>query len=219
MARGLLGKKVGMSQVFDQEGNLVPVTVLEMGPNQVLQVKTKEGKDGYNAIKVGYGDIKPNKLTRPEAGVFRALNLEPRRHVQEFRVADDFIGDYSVGDELTVGMFQPGQKVDVTGTSKGKGFQGVIKRHGFKGAKESSHGTHEYRRHGGSIGASAYPGRVMPGRRMAGHTGSERVTVRAITVVAVFPEQNLLLVRGAVPGAKGAIISARVSSKQPKFLP
>jgi large subunit ribosomal protein L3 len=219
MARGMVGKKVGMSQVFDRDGNMVPVTVLELAPNKILQVKTREGKDGYNAIKVGYEPVAPSKLTRPQLGVFHHRNAEPMRFVREFRVWDDgILADMDEGGEITVDMFQPGVYVDVTGRSKGRGFQGVMKRHGFKGAKESSHGTHEYKRHAGSIGCSAYPGRVIKGKKMAGQMGDVRVTNRALTVMAVYPDKNLMLVKGSVPGPKNGLVSVKVSTKQPKFL-
>ncbi len=170
MAHGLLGKKLGMSQVFDPAGNLVPVTVLELSPNQVIQVKRHDGKDGYSAIKVGCGARKISKISRPELGVFKHAGVEPSEAVREFRIPDDEIGGYEVGQSLDCTMFEPGEKVDVTGTSKGCGFQGVIKRHGFKGAKESTHGTHEYKRHSGSIGMSAWPARVIRGKA---HTDSK----------------------------------------------
>ena len=218
MARGLLGKKLGMSQVYDRTGALVAVTVLELGPNTVMQVKRKDSADGYNAIKVGFEAIKPSKLTRPELGVFHHAGQDPSRYLREFRVADDMIDSFEVGQTLTVGMFEPGERVDVTGTSKGKGFQGVVKRHGFKGAKEASHGTHEYKRHAGSIGCSAYPARVIKGKRMAGQMGSERVTTRALTIVGVLADKNLLLVKGAVPGGKNGLITVNVSAKQPMYI-
>jgi len=218
MARGLVGKKIGMTQVFDQKGMLVPVTVIEIEPNTVLQVKTSDGKDGYDAIKVAHGDVKASRVNRPEMGVFKKANVEPKKTVREFRVDADFVADYSVGDELTVGMFAVGSKVDVTGTSKGRGYQGVVKRHGFKGAKEMTHGTHEYKRHPGSIGCSAYPAHVIKGKKLPGQMGNKRITTRALTVVAVYQEKNLLLVKGAIPGPKGALVETRVSTKQPDFL-
>jgi large subunit ribosomal protein L3 len=213
MAHGLLGKKVGMTQVFDQEGNQIPVTVLEMFPNTVIQVKTAEGKDGYNAIKVGFESVDPKRLSRPEAGVFHRAGTEASRHVREFRLSADEVANYNTGDQLAVDIFSPGQIVDVTGTSKGRGFAGVMKRHGFKGAKESSHGTHEYKRHAGSIGCSAYPARVVKGKRMPGQMGDERVTVRGLKVVAIYPEDNLLLIKGAVPGAKNGLVVAQPTTK------
>jgi large subunit ribosomal protein L3 len=145
--------------------------------------------------------------------VFHRAGTEALRHVREFRLSADEVGNYNAGDKLAVDLFTPGQKVDVTGTSKGRGFAGVVKRHGFKGAKEMSHGTHEYKRHAGSIGCSAYPARVIKGKRMAGQMGVERVTVRGLQVVAVYPEKNLLLVKGAIPGAKNGLVMARASAK------
>ena len=212
MARGLLGKKIGMSQVFDQEGNLVPVTVLELGPNHVIQVKTSDGKDGYNAIKVGYGTRKIARVNKPELAVFKNAGVDPTEVIREFRVDADVIADYNVGDELDVAIFQPGEKIDVTGVSKGRGYQGVVKRHGFKGAKEATHGTHEYKRHSGSIGMSADPARVIKGKKMPGQMGNDRVTVRGLTVVAVYADENILMVKGAVPGAKNGLVEARLSA-------
>jgi large subunit ribosomal protein L3 len=206
MAQGLVGKKVGMTQVFDQFGNLVAVTVLEVGPNRVVQVKRRDGKDGYSAVKVGFGEVADKKLNRPELGVFHHTKVTPSRVLREFRVADAELDGVEVGSELSVSMFGPGQRLDVCGTTKGRGFQGVMKRHGFKGAKEIGHGTHEYKRHSGSIGQSAFPSRVIKGKRMGGQMGNARVTNRGMQVVAVYPDQNLLLVKGAVPGAKNGIV-------------
>ncbi|PKN55623.1 MAG: 50S ribosomal protein L3 [Deltaproteobacteria bacterium HGW-Deltaproteobacteria-14] len=214
MARGLIGKKIGMTQVFDAYGNLVPVTILEAGPNYVIQVKEAGGKDGYNAVKLGFGSKKISHVNRPELGVFKHAGVEPSEVVLEFRLEPDEMGDYVQGKSVGVAQFAGITKIDVTGTSKGKGFQGVIKRHNFKGAKESSHGTHEYKRHGGSIGSSAWPSRVIKGKRMAGQMGDARVTVRDLEVVGIFAEQNLLLVRGSVPGAKNGILRIRPSAKQ-----
>ena len=211
MAIGLLGKKLGMTQVFDLEGDLVAVTILEMGPNPIVQIKNSEGADGYDAVKVGYEPTTFEKLNRPEGGVFLRANVEPCKELVEFRVDADEVADLSVGDVLDVTRFSPGEKIDVTGTSKGRGYQGVVKRHGFKGAKEMTHGTHEYKRHSGSIGCSAYPARVIKGKKMAGQMGSERVTVRGLTVVAVHPEDNVLLVKGAVPGGKNGLITVAPS--------
>lgn len=218
MAHGLLGKKLGMSQVFDHAGNLVPVTVVEVEPNQVLQVKRHDGKDGYSAIKVGYGSRKISKVSRPELGVFKNAGSEPTAHVREFRVDDSEVDSYEVGQSLDCSLFAPGSKVDVTGTSKGAGYQGVVKRHGFKGAKEATHGTQKFKRHGGSIGMSAWPARVVRGKRMAGQMGNDRVTVRALTVVAVYPDKNVVMVKGAVPGSKEGLVELRVSAKQPAFI-
>ena len=211
MAIGLLGKKLGMTQVFDLEGDLVPVTILEMGPNPIVQIKTADGADGYDAIKVGFGATSFDKLNRPEGGVFVRANLEPLRDLVEFRTEGEDVSGLNVGDVLDVTRFTPGQKIDVTGTSKGRGYQGVVKRHGFKGAKEMTHGTHEYKRHSGSIGCSAYPARVIKGKKMAGQMGNTRVTVRGLTVVAVHAEDNVLLVKGAVPGGKNGLIAVEPS--------
>ena len=211
MAIGLLGKKLGMTQVFDLEGDLVPVTILEMGPNPIVQIKSAGGADGYDAIKVGFGAASFEKLNRPEGGVFVRAGLEPNRNLTEFRVEADEVSDLKVGDVLEVTHFVPGQKVDVTGTSKGRGYQGVVKRHGFKGAKEMTHGTHEYKRHSGSIGCSAYPARVIKGKKMAGQMGNSQVTVRGLTVVAIHADDNVLLVRGAVPGGKNGLVKVAPS--------
>ncbi len=214
MALGMFGKKVGMTQVFDPEGDLIPVTVLEMAPNAVLQVKTAEGKDGYNALRVGFGEVKPTRVNRPDHGVFRAAAVDPMRHVRELRLDDGEAVDKKVGDSLTVDeLFVSGQRIDVVGTSKGKGYQGVVKRHGFKGAKERTHGTHEYKRHSGSIGMSAWPARVIKGKRMAGQMGNDRVKTKGLTVVAVYPDESLMLVKGAIPGAKNGIVECYPSTK------
>ena len=212
----MIGRKVGMTQVFDRDGNLVPVTVLELGPNKVIQVKTQDGKDGYSAIKVGFEQTEFKKLNRPEAGVFHRAGLEPMKVVREFRVSDEDAGKHKRGDVLDVGTYVAGQWLDVTGTSKGRGYQGVVKRHGFKGAKEKTHGTHEYKRHSGSIGCSTFPGRVIKGKKMAGQMGDVRVTVKHLEVIAVYPEDNVLLIKGAVPGGKRGVVSTRLSQRQPR---
>ena len=214
MARGLIGKKIGMTQVFDAYGNLVPVTIVEAGPNYVIQVKEAGGKDGYNAVKLGFGAKKISHVNRPDLGVFKHAGVEPVAVVQEFRLDDDELGGYVQGATIGVGQLAGVTKVDVTGTTKGRGFQGVIKRHHFHGAKESSHGTHEYKRHGGSIGSSAWPSRVIKGKKMAGQLGDDRVTMRGLEVVGIFVEENLLLVRGSIPGAKNGILRIRPSGNQ-----
>jgi large subunit ribosomal protein L3 len=209
MARGIIGKKLGMTNIFGPRGNLIAVTLIQAGPNTVIQVKDKGGKDGYDAVKLGFGEKKLSRCTRPELGVFKAAGVEPTQVVQEFRLAEGEVAEYKAGQVLDAKIFREGQRVDVTGTSKGRGFAGVIKRHGFKGAKEATHGTHEYKRHGGSIGQSAYPGRVMKGKRMAGQLGNTRVTVRNLEVVGVFADDNLLLIKGAVPGPTNGIVRLR----------
>lgn len=212
----LIGRKVGMTQVFDEDGNLVPVTVLEMGPNTVVQVKTSGGKDGYDALKVGFEPVDVRKLNRPDGGVFHRAGLEPMKVTRELRLGASAVAAANKGDVLHVSMYHPGQNVDVIGTSKGRGYQGVVKRHGFKGAKEATHGTHEYKRHSGSIGCSTFPGRVIKGKKMAGQMGDVRVTVPSLKVVAVYPDDNLLLVRGAVPGGHNGLVMTRLSARQPK---
>ena len=206
MARGLIGKKLGMTQLFDQDGNLVPVTVIELAPNHVLQVKTKAGKDGYDAIKLASGEVRAKGLSQPELGVFKAVGVVPQKTIVEFRLTPEQIAGIKPGDVLDAGMFVEGNLVNVVGTSKGKGFAGVMKRHHFKGAKEMTHGTHEYDRHGGAIGAGSYPGRVFKNKRMAGQMGNKRVTVRNLKVVGIHVDERLLLISGAVPGPNQGIV-------------
>jgi large subunit ribosomal protein L3 len=210
ISKGLLGTKLGMTQVWSEQGKLVPVTVIEVAPNVVTQVRTPE-KDGYNAVQIAYGQIDPRKVNQPLTAHFEAAGVTPRRHLTEVRTAD--ASDYSLGQELTVdATFEAGQLVDVVGTSKGKGFAGVMKRHNFKGVS-ASHGSHRNHRKPGSIGASSTPSRVFKGMRMAGRMGGERVTVLNLTVHAVDAEKGLLLVKGAVPGAKGRIVYVRNAVK------
>jgi large subunit ribosomal protein L3 len=207
--KGLLGKKLGMTQVWDENNKLVPVTVVEITPNVVTQLRTQE-IDGYTAVQIAYGQIDPRKVTKPLAGHFDKAGVTPRRHLTELRTTDT--SDYALGQELTVEQFEAGQFVDVVGTSKGKGFAGVMKRHNFKGVS-SSHGSHRNHRKPGSIGASSTPSRVFKGMRMAGRMGGERVTVLNLKVHSVDLEKGLLLVKGAVPGARGRIVFVRNSVK------
>ncbi|MFC4242422.1 50S ribosomal protein L3 [Gryllotalpicola reticulitermitis] len=208
--KGLLGKKLGMTQVWDENNKLIPVTVVEITPNVVTQVRTPE-VDGYEAVQIAYGQIDPRKVNKPTAGHFEKAGVTPRRHLTEVRTAD--ASEYSAGQELTVGeTFEAGQLVDVVGTSKGKGTAGVMKRHNFKGVS-SSHGSHRNHRKPGSIGASSTPSRVFKGMRMAGRMGGERVTVLNLTVHSVDAEKGLLLVKGAVPGARGRIVFVRNAVK------
>jgi len=210
ISKGMLGTKLGMTQVWNESGKLIPVTVIELAPNVVTQVRTPE-KDGYNAVQIAYGQIDPRKVNKPLTAHFEAAGVTPRRHVTEIRTAD--AGDYTLGQELTVdGTFEAGQLVDVVGTSKGKGFAGVMKRHNFKGVS-ASHGSHRNHRKPGSIGASSTPSRVFKGMRMAGRMGGERVTVLNLTVHAIDIEKGLLLVKGAVPGARGRIVYVRNAVK------
>src|SRR5690554_5759716 len=207
--KGLLGKKLGMTQVWDENNKLVPVTVVEITPNVVTQLRTQE-IDGYSAVQIAYGQIDPRKVTKPLTGHFDKAGVTPRRHLTEVRTDD--AAEYSLGQELTVDIFEPGKKVDVVGTSKGKGFAGVMKRHNFAGVS-SSHGSHRNHRKPGSIGASSTPSRVFKGMRMAGRMGGERVTVLGLTVHSVDLDKGLLLVKGAVPGARGRIVFVRNAVK------
>ncbi|TQL41907.1 LSU ribosomal protein L3P [Homoserinimonas aerilata] len=207
--KGLLGKKLGMTQVWDANNKLIPVTVIEITPNVVTQVRTPE-VDGYSAVQIAYGQIDPRKANKPATGHFDKAGVTPRRHLTEVRTSD--AGDYSLGQEIAVDIFEAGKKVDVVGTSKGKGFAGVMKRHNFAGVS-ASHGAHRNHRKPGSIGASSTPSRVFKGMRMAGRMGGDRVTVQGLTVHAVDLEKGLLLVKGAVPGARGRIVFVRNAVK------
>ncbi|MBT1622030.1 50S ribosomal protein L3 [Curtobacterium flaccumfaciens] len=208
--KGLLGKKLGMTQVWDENNKFIPVTVIEVGPNVVTQIRNAE-RDGYEAIQIAAGAIDPRKVNKPAAGHFEAAGVTPRRTLTEIRTNDS--AEYTLGQELTVdGTFAAGQKVDVVGTSKGKGFAGVMKRHGFHGVG-ASHGAHRNHRKPGSIGASSTPSRVFKGMRMAGRMGGDRVTVLNLTVHAVDAEKGLLLVKGAVPGARGRSVFVRTAVK------
>ena len=199
---GLLGKKIGMTSVFSADAKNVPCTVIEVGPCVVTQLKTIEN-DGYEAVQVGFVDKKDKHTTKPEAGHFKKAGVTPKRHLAEFK---GFETSYNLGDTITVDLFEGTEYVDVIGTSKGKGFQGVVKRHGFGGVGQSTHGQHNRLRAPGSIGACSYPARVFKGTRMAGQTGGDRVTVQNLQVLKVMPEHNLLLIKGSVPGSKGSIV-------------
>ena len=199
---GLLGKKIGMTSVFSAEGKNIPCTVIEAGPCVVTQIKTLEN-DGYEAVQLGFQDKKEKHTTKPELGHFKKVGVDPKRHLAEFK---DYETSYNVGDVLTVDYLEDAGYVDVIGTSKGKGFQGVVKRHGFSGVGESTHGQHNRLRSPGSIGAASYPAKVFKGTRMGGQMGNVRVTVQNLEVIKVIPEHNLLLVKGSVPGAKGSIV-------------
>ena len=207
--KGILGEKLGMTQVFDENNRIVPVTVVKAGPCVVTQIRTQE-KDGYTAVQLAYGQIDPRKVTKPVAGHFKAADVTPRRHLVEVRT--DSVADYTVGQELTAGVFEVGSIVDVSGTTKGKGFAGVMKRHGFAGVS-SSHGSHRNHRKPGSIGASSTPSRVFKGMRMAGRMGGDRVTVQGLKVHSVDLDKGLILIKGAVPGARGRIVFVRNAVK------
>ena len=211
---GLIGKKLGMTHVFAEDGSAIPVTVVEAGPCKITQVKTKD-KDGYDALQLGFGAAKPNRVTKPLKGHFDAAKTEPQATLKEFKV-DDAAG-YSVGSGFNVAAFQVGARVDVIGTSIGKGFAGVVKRHKFHGGPE----THGSKSHAvpGSIGNSAYPGRVWPGQKLPGHLGAAQVTVRKVSVVGVDLERNLLLLKGAVPGKRNSIVTLRPSAGVELLMP
>ncbi|MBK7722635.1 MAG: 50S ribosomal protein L3 [Austwickia sp.] len=206
---GVLGEKLGMTQVWDADNRLIPVTVIQAGPCVVTQVRSTE-KDGYEAVQIGYGAIDPRKVNKPEGGHFAKAGVTPRRYLVELRTAN--AADYSLGQEITADVFEAGQKVDVAGTTKGKGFAGVMKRHGFHGVG-ASHGAHRNHRKPGSIGACATPSRVFKGVRMAGRMGGVRQTTLNLTVHAVDAEKGLLLVKGAVPGPRGGIVLVRSAAK------
>lgn len=206
--KGILGAKLGMTQVWDNN-RVVPVTVVQAGPCVVSQVRNAD-KDGYSAIQLAYGTIDPRKVKKPVAGHYAKADVAPRRHIVELRTAD--AAEYSLGQEVTVSEFAPGVSIDVTGKTKGKGYAGPMKRHGFHGLR-ASHGVERKHRSPGSIGACATPGRVFKGTRMAGRMGGVRYTVQNLTVQAVDTENNLLLVRGAIPGPKGALVLVRTAAK------
>ncbi|ARF79928.1 50S ribosomal protein L3 [Kitasatospora aureofaciens] len=208
--KGILGEKLGMTQVWDENNRVVPVTVVKAGPNVVTQVHTADSAAGYSAVQLGFGEIDPRKVNKPLAGHFAKAGVTPRRHLVEIRTSD--ASEYTLGQEITAELFEAGVKVDVTGTSKGKGFAGVMKRHNFKGLG-AGHGTQRKHRSPGSIGGCATPGRVFKGLRMAGRMGHERVTTQNLTVHAVDAEKGLLLIKGAVPGPNGGLVLVRTAAK------
>ncbi|GAA4471630.1 50S ribosomal protein L3 [Rhodococcus olei] len=207
--KGILGTKLGMTQVFDENNRVVPVTVVKAGPNVVTQIRTEE-RDGYSAVQLAYGAIDPRKVNKPVSGHFAKAEVTPRRHIVELRVAD--AGEYEVGQELTAAEFEDGAYVDVTGTSKGKGFAGTMKRHGFAG-QGASHGAQAVHRRPGSIGGCATPGRVFKGMRMSGRMGNDRVTTQNLTVHKVDAEAGLLLIKGAIPGRRGGLVIVKTAVK------
>ncbi len=208
--RGLLGKKVGMTQVIQENGDVVPVTVIEAGPCYVTQIRTPE-KDGYRAVQLGFGDVKDKHLTKGEKGHLQRASTPNLKYLREFRIRED--EQYEVGQKVLVDIFEPGDRVDVIGKSKGRGFTGVVKRYGFAGGPHT-HGQSDRERAPGSIGACAYPGRVWKGKRMPGRMGGKRVTVSNLDVVVVDPARNLLAVRGSVPGPNGGLVMIREARKQ-----
>ncbi len=213
MALGLIGKKIGMSQIFDEHGNVIPVTVIKAGPCYVVQKKSVE-REGYNAVQIGFDEVvKIQRVNKPATGHFKKADVTPTRILKEFKASSEDLGANEVGSIYSVDIFEPGDFVDVTGTSKGKGFSGVIKRHGFKGAP-ASHGSHEAFRHGGSIGQNMTPGRTVKGKKMAGHMGSNKVTVQNLKIVDVRSDVNLLLVEGAVPGPETGYVVIKPAIKK-----
>jgi large subunit ribosomal protein L3 len=207
--KGLLGEKLGMTQVFDENNRIVPVTVVQAGPCVVTQVRAAD-VDGYAAVQIAYGAIDPRKVTKPSGGHFAKAGVTPRRHLVELRTDD--AGDYTLGQEITAELFETGQIVDVVATSKGKGTAGVMKRHGFHGVS-ASHGSHRNHRKPGSIGGASTPGRVFKGIKMAGRMGAARTTTQNLTVHAVDTDRGLLLIKGAIPGPKGGIVLVRTAAK------
>jgi large subunit ribosomal protein L3 len=209
--KGILGAKLGMTQLWDN-GKVVPVTVVQAGPCVVTQVRTAD-KDGYAAVQLAFGAINPRKVNKPKAGHFAKADVAPRRHLVELRTTD--ASEYTLGQEVTAEVFVAGQTIDVSGKTKGKGFAGVMKRHGFHGLR-ASHGVERKHRSPGSIGGCATPGRVFKGMKMAGRMGGVRYTVQNLTIQAIDPEQNLILVRGAIPGPKGGLVLIRTAAKAPR---
>ncbi len=208
MKKAIIGKKVGMTQIFDESGKVIPVTAIEAGPCVIAQIKTVE-TDGYDAVQLGFGDVKESKVNRPEKGHFTKAGVTAKKHLREFRL--DSLEGLKVGDELKADVFAAGDKVDIQGTSKGKGFQGVIKRHG-QSRGPMGHGS-MYHRRPGSMGPTSTPGRVFKGKKLPGHMGSQTVTIQNLDVVAVDLDKNVILVKGSVPGVKGAILKIKMSVK------
>lgn len=199
---GIIGKKIGMTSIYDINGKNIPCTVIEAGPCVITQIKTSEN-DGYNALQLGFEDQKESRVNKPAMGHFQKSGSNPKKKLVEFR---DFSGEHNIGDSITVDIFQEGQYVDVAGTSKGKGFQGVVKRHNFRGVGDATHGQHNRLRAPGSIGAASYPARVFKGMRMAGQTGNSRVKMTNLQVMKVFPDQNLLVLKGSIPGSRNSYV-------------
>ena len=210
----MLGKKLGMTQIF-VDGERIPVTVLELGPNTVVQKKTKDSKDGYNSVQLGFGDKDHKRANKAMAGHFKRADQKPKWVLKELRIDDDAkINDFQVGQEIKADIFKEGEFIDVAGITKGKGFQGVMRRHHMKGAKNATHGTHEYRRHGGSIGTNMTPGRTLPNVKMGGQYGNETVTTLNLTIAKIIAEDGLLLIEGSVPGAKNGTLVVRGAVKK-----
>ena len=211
MKKAIIGRKVGMTQIFDEKGKVIPVTAIEAGPCVIAQIKTVE-TDGYDAVQLGFGDVKENKVNKPVKGHYAKLGITPKKHLREFRL--DSLEGLKVGDELKADVFAVGDSVDIQGTSKGKGFQGVIKRHG-QSRGPMGHGS-MYHRRPGSMGSTSTPGRVFKGKKLPGHMGVQTVTIQNLDVVKVDLDKNVILVKGSVPGAKGAILKIRKTVKSGK---
>lgn len=211
---GILGKKIGMTQVFNPSGELVGVTAIEVGPCVVVAKRTVE-KDGYVALQIGFDEKPERKAKRPELGHFNKAGVAPMRHLREFRVPQEVADQYEVGRQLDVTALEMGMKIDVSSKSKGLGFTGVMKRYGFRGAK-ATHGVHEAFRHGGSLGQNMTPGRVMKGKKMAGHKGNKKITVQNVEIIRVFAADNLIFVRGPIPGGKNNLVTIRPAVKVKK---
>jgi large subunit ribosomal protein L3 len=212
--KGIIGKKLGMTQIFDPKGNVIPVTVIEAGPCYITQIRTAD-KDGYTAIQLGYGTAEPKRLTKGQLGHLQKKSLPALRVLREFRLRDGDAQDLSEGSEIKVDVFEQGQKVDVIGTTKGRGWAGAIKRHGFH-RQRRTHGQSDRERAPGSVGMCALPGRTIKGKKMAGHMGDDRVTIQNLEVVRVDAENNLLAVRGSIPGARGGIVIIRTAVRAQK---
>jgi len=214
----ILGKKLGMTQIFTTDGNRIPVTVVEAGPNVVLSIRTPE-INGYSALQLAFDDQKPQRVNKPDAGQFKKANVGPKRFIREVRLSAEDVAAYTLGQTINAAdVFRQGDPIDVTGISKGKGFQGVMKRYNFRGAQTQTHGTHEYFRHGGSIGCRMTPGRVHKGKRMGGHMGSERVTIQNLKIAQIRAEENIILVQGAIPGAVNGYVTISFAAKKVVYL-
>ncbi len=202
MTGAILGKKIGMTTIFSDDGRQLPCTVVEAGPCRVIQVKTVDN-DGYSSVQLGFGETKANKVNRPLKGHFEKVGVKPKKYLKEFR---DFKQDFEIGQELTVEQFRKGDKVKISGKSKGKGFQGVVKRHGFHGVGMMTHGQSDRQRHGGSIGQSSDPSKVFKGVKMPGRMGGDKVSIRNIEVIDILPDQNIILLKGSIPGHKNSVL-------------
>lgn len=214
--QGLLATKVGMTQLFLEDGVCVPVTVLHVKDNIVVEKRTAE-EDGYDAVQVAYGDVRQKNLSKPKLGVFAKKQIEPKRHLREFRIQKSMLDNFEEGKSAPISWLNEVESLDISGVSKGKGFAGVMKRHNF-GGFPATHGTHETRRSGGSIGQCEIPGRVYPGKKMAGQMGAERVTIKNVRIVRFIEDERILCVRGGIPGGKGALIELRASNRKAKVI-